>query len=200
MSSTMPQVVDGSFIERTERVVEADPFPPTPQQPRPKPNRPKMSQPGPAGHWGLGVGIPFVVATVTASLLGAWSPSAPTPSGTDSAITTLLQLTWAAGIVVGAVLLRSFWALVAVPLAAVAGTYLGMALAMVIFTATQFGLAAGFDPSRWPQGDPDGWFLVLVVVVPVSFVLATISVVISRLAAAEVRWHREQQHRRTGTV
>ncbi len=195
MSSTTPQVVDGSRIERTERVVEADPFPPTPRQPRPSTSRSR-----PVGRWVLGVGIPFVVATLTASLLGAWSPSAPMPSGTDSTITTLLQLTWVAGIVVGAVLLRSFWALVAVPLAAVAGTYLGMAMAMVIFTAAQFGLGAGFDPSRWPQGDPDGWFLVLVVVVPVSFVLAAISVVVARLAAAEVRWHRDGQHRRPGTV
>lgn len=190
MSPNTPDVVDGSLIERTERVVEADPFPGMPRR-SPSP----ANGLGPTGRRALGIGIPFVIATVTTFLLGAWSPSALAPSGTDADIITLLQLAWAAGIVVGAVLMRSFWALVVVPLAAVAGTVLGLALAMVIFTAAHYGLAAGLDPSMWPQGGPGGWSVALEQIVPASIALAAMGVGIGRLADAEVRRHKRGQRR-----
>lgn len=189
MTPTTPEVVDGWLIERTERVVEADPFPRMPRRHSPHP----VNGLGRTGRWALGIGIPFAIATVTAFLLGAWPPSAHAPSGSDSDVITILQLAWAAGIVAGAVLMRSFWALVVVPLAAVTGKFLGWALAMVIFTAAHYGLAAGFDPSMWPQGGPNGRFVVFDLAVPASIALATATVVIARLAAAEVRRHKRGQ-------
>lgn len=123
------------------------------------------------------MGIPFTVTLVTAALMGAWSPSAPPTSSADSTITFFLQVTWVMSILVGAVLVRSWWAVLAVPLVAIVGTFLGEGLAPVIYTAAQYGLAAGFDPSQWPQGDLDGWMLVLMLAVPLTLVPALLGTI-----------------------
>lgn len=145
------------------------PVPIAPPAPAPRP-----VQLGPVGSWTLGLGIPFVVAVFTSSLLGAWSTGMPDPTGGDQAITNVLYLVWGAGCVFGAYLLRTYWSAVLVPVVALTGTALGIAFAQVILAAALHGLQSGFNPALWQQGDPYGWIVVLAFLAPPSVILAVV--------------------------
>ncbi len=173
------QVEDRPLTDvQAPRIVEAQP---PVRAPSPVPVAARRM--GTKGRWALGLGIPFVMVGLSIALQNY--PNGALPN--SIIVYVLIQMAEAVGIAAGAFLLRSWWALLAVPVAVFAGALAGGALAMVIYTASQSGLAAGFDPSRWPpSGDPSWpWSLAFMTVAQYGLLAAGLGLVMSKVRVQE---------------